>query len=204
MLTVLLSHWRDILSAPAPPDKPPVPSTAPADLLALRQVEALGLVLICANRQLTRKKTFELLKEALQLSVLIPGSAGELLELSADWLSPDLCLSLEEESVYSLIDKAGPELTQLYLSQLSPEERHAVRGVLINIEWLSERLAHKGVPEEAWTHCLASLFSSELLPAYCPSAVSLCWPFLSGRLLGLYSAMYPRYVPLSPCAPLHP
>ena len=84
MLTVLLSHWRDILSAPPPQDKPPASSPAPSDLLALRQVEALGLVLICANRQLTRKKTFELLKEALQVSLLIPGSAGELLYYSAD------------------------------------------------------------------------------------------------------------------------
>ena len=94
--------------------------------------------------------------------------------------------------MYSLIDKAGPELTQLYLSQLEPEERHSVRGVLINIEWLSEKLSQKGVPEEAWTHCLASLFSSDLLPTHCPSAVSLCWPLLSNRLLSLYSAMYPR------------
>ena len=101
---------------------------------------------------------------------------------------------LDEESVYSLIDKAGPELTQLYLSQLEPEERHSVRGVLINIEWLSEKLSQKGVPEEAWTHCLASLFSSDLLPTNCPSAVSLCWPLLSNRLLSLYSAMYPRCV----------
>ena len=95
--------------------------------------------------------------------------------------------------MYSLIDKAGPELTHGYLRQLCAEERHTVRGVLINIEWLSDRMAQKVSGEESWTQCLSSLFSPDLLPTYCASAVSLCWPFLSRRLLSLYSAMYPRY-----------
>ena len=81
MLIVLLTHWRELLSSPPPQDKNKskyVSSSSQADLLALRQVEALGLVLICANRQLTRKKTFELLKEALQVSLVIPAAKGKL------------------------------------------------------------------------------------------------------------------------------
>ena len=90
-----------------------------------------------------------------------------------------------------------------YLSFLFKSEHKllSTKDPLANLFWMADRSAifleqggSRNSLRDAWAQCIAGLLEPHLLPAQCPTAVTIAWPYVVDRMKKAYFKLDPGWV----------